>query len=441
MAEKSGRARTYQQPKHQGSFMRITIITLLLACGASPALADLRLYESFDYAPHARLIDKTPAPVGETTASPWFTLSNSVSQTGTLGPGIRVDVDGDHDPTHPGGEPTAELHDYMRMTAGSLSHPNVPSPVGGKLTLPATPDFGNKFAVIPFPGTTPASTEGRRNAFFSFTLQLADLRTPDPANPTDGQDPNGYFFAGFIGPLASTATTTAANLYGGQLRIRLERDALGELTNSGKYQLGFVKNNSTTLTESNPLEYKFTEQAFSVDEMVHIVGQYEFIDSPGSGMANPAVNDVARLWINPTLGGEGIPAPTIENATGRDISNANGVQNTGIQRFWLRSNAAGPGNLLIDELRIGTTFADVTPLPVGMPGDFNGDLVVNGNDFLVWQRGGTTPPLSPALLQEWKDNFGTGAASVATASIPEPSTFALGALAIGALFARRRMGA
>jgi hypothetical protein len=64
------------------------------------------------------------------------------------------------------------------------------------------------------------------------------------------------------------------------------------------------------------------------------------------------------------------------------------------------------------------------------PGDFNGDLIVDGADFLKWQREDGTP----ASLLEWETFYGDGALSAATASVPEPSglaLFAAGLLGMG----------
>ena len=49
-----------------------------------------------------------------------------------------------------------------------------------------------------------------------------------------------------------------------------------------------------------------------------------------------------------------------------------------------------------------------------LPGDFNGDGVVNGRDFLAWQRGNSPSPVSSGDLASWQANYGTGVALVAT---------------------------
>ncbi|MBA4105040.1 MAG: hypothetical protein C0485_04720 [Pirellula sp.] len=74
----------------------------------------------------------------------------------------------------------------------------------------------------------------------------------------------------------------------------------------------------------------------------------------------------------------------------------------------------------------------------GLDGDFNDDDVVDGADFLVWQRGGSPNPLSAGDLNLWKTNFGQTAATSAVGSVPEPASLGLAVMGIAALAAARR---
>lgn len=65
------------------------------------------------------------------------------------------------------------------------------------------------------------------------------------------------------------------------------------------------------------------------------------------------------------------------------------------------------------------------------PGDFDADGDVDGADFLKWQRGEVSSPPSAADLAEWQTNYGPGASSAATSSVPEPSTLSMLALMLG----------
>lgn len=77
------------------------------------------------------------------------------------------------------------------------------------------------------------------------------------------------------------------------------------------------------------------------------------------------------------------------------------------------------------------TFKDFSVIVAdepGQEGDFNGDGEVDGRDFLVWQRGGSSDPLSAGDLALWQANY--GAAELATvAVVPEPSAGLLVVLA------------
>ena len=87
----------------------------------------------------------------------------------------------------------------------------------------------------------------------------------------------------------------------------------------------------------------------------------------------------------------------------------------------------------------------VTDIPAaGLAGDFNGDDVVNGNDFTLWQRGGSPAPYSAGDLATWKAHFGEVAPGVAVAAaVPEPAAVGLAGLAVLTLgvSSRRRGGA
>lgn len=73
----------------------------------------------------------------------------------------------------------------------------------------------------------------------------------------------------------------------------------------------------------------------------------------------------------------------------------------------------------------------------GTSGDFDGDSDVDGRDFLIWQRGGSTNgPFDAVDLEAWQQNYGTTAGlglsqeMAASGTVPEPSSVALVAFAL-----------
>ncbi|MBE9490143.1 MAG: T9SS type A sorting domain-containing protein [Bacteroidetes bacterium] len=102
------------------------------------------------------------------------------------------------------------------------------------------------------------------------------------------------------------------------------------------YQVGI--SNSSTLTQIDPTTYNLNDEIF-------IVFNYD-IDG-----------DTVSAWINPTLGG-------VEPSA--DISEASGsTGNTFSQLMIRRDSATETPSIVMDELRIGTSWADVTPITLG----------------------------------------------------------------------------
>jgi hypothetical protein len=112
----------------------------------------------------------------------------------------------------------------------------------------------------------------------------------------------------------------------------------------------------------------------------------------------------------------------------------------------LRQTNAGntQPDILIDEVAIGNNFdevlAAVTAAAPGQAGDFDDDGDVDGQDFLIWQRGGSTPggALSASDLNDWQTNYGVGPLA-SFAAVPEPGSMCLAAFGLaGILLAKRQ---
>jgi hypothetical protein len=87
------------------------------------------------------------------------------------------------------------------------------------------------------------------------------------------------------------------------------------------------------------------------NDTLFVVGEYTF----NSATTN---DDVVYLWINPpsaNFGTADLPPPTLTTSVGNDISAGS------IRSFMLRDAVSTQPVAIVDELRIGTSWASVTP--------------------------------------------------------------------------------
>jgi hypothetical protein len=88
---------------------------------------------------------------------------------------------------------------------------------------------------------------------------------------------------------------------------------------------------------------------------------------------------------------------------------------------------------------VGVSFGQGTFVAVAAAGDFNGDGVVDGADFLQWQRGESPGPLSASDLAKWRANYGMVAPpSAPSVAVAEPASALLLMLAVVAVRRRDR---
>ena len=86
---------------------------------------------------------------------------------------------------------------------------------------------------------------------------------------------------------------------------------------------------------------------------------------------------------------------------------------------------------------ISPTF--LTVINTGYDADFDGNGVVNGSDFLKWQRGESPAPLSAPDLALWKAQFGSTTQVASVQAVPEPLAITSAILAgLVAIYVSRR---
>ena len=105
--------------------------------------------------------------------------------------------------------------------------------------------------------------------------------------------------------------------------------------------------------------------------------------------------------------------------------------------FQIFFNSGGFGTDAGNVITIDNVQLKFTP-SASLPGDFNESGKVDGNDFLVWQRGGSPNPFSSGDLDAWKANFGNPAVAVTVGAVPEPASLLLASGGLACLAWRRR---
>jgi len=171
--------------------------------------------------------------------------------------------------------------------------------------------------------TTQAYGNSTASLYYSFLLRVDTL---------GNLDANGGQFGGL---------TNGNGTAGGAM--------VGMRVSGAGFQLGVAKRDFSSLN--------FDSTVYSTGTTILIVGAYNLV----SGSIQ---NDTASLWINPgSLGAGSAPTATLSAFTTGD--------NNDFQTFssflWRpQGNATStqiPGSLIVDELRVGNSWADVTPVP------------------------------------------------------------------------------
>jgi autotransporter-associated beta strand protein len=258
------------------------------------------------------------------------------------------------DPPTPA-QPAAGV-DTQLIAAGNLAFPGLAAPTGNSFNVPN--DIQSNIARIDFPSTQSVST-APDGLFFSFTMKLTSFSSL-PAGTAAGQagstvQQNGAFVAGYNwGSNAGANGMQTASAYGAQFRIRREVDANNAET--GKYQLGIIKNNNPT---SGVVLYAWdTTHSYSVGETLLITASYKF---NGASSGAGSVDDESFLWVNGVPGNPQPATPTVTAPTGAGTTDKQASSLYNAKSFYFRSDTALPGVLQVDELRIGTSFQEVTP--------------------------------------------------------------------------------
>jgi hypothetical protein len=214
----------------------------------------------------------------------------------------------------PGGNPQPTI------AAGDLTVPGLFSTGGGQSAA-----FGGNGTSARINLSVGAGGFTTGTVYFSFAAKLTDLTALNT---------NGVFWAGFNNAQGSQSTTPNTVV------TRVVTRSAGP----GSYNVGLDKSSGTAAN------FVWDSGNFTTSDTVFLVGSYTF-------NANATNDDVSQLWVNPdqsTFGGASAPAGSLSSNLGGDIAR--------VASFVLYDrNANEPTGGLIDDLRFGLTWADVTP--------------------------------------------------------------------------------
>jgi hypothetical protein len=198
-------------------------------------------------------------------------------------------------------------------------------PSGNSVSLGTANNIASRFAF--------GSTINSGSLYYSFALHVGDIGS------TLGS--GGGFFAGFNNS-GATSQSGSPTIIGARVLIR---------ATTGGFNIGLSKASSTGS------DFQWGSQVFTTSDTIFIAGAYDF------GTLSVNSDDSSRLWINPNssdFAAGSAPAATLTASTGADV-----ITSGSLQSFLLyeRGNTLFPNQMTLDELRIGTSWSDVTPIP------------------------------------------------------------------------------
>ncbi len=266
--------------------------------------------------------------------------------------------------------------DSVLIETGNLSYPGLATSTGNKVKFDGSgTDVYTVFA---------SQTSG--TIYSSFVLNVSAL---------GGLTTTGGYFTGFI----QDASTT---VFGATVWLRQSATA-------GKYNIGIATRTTAAAVSWLPGDYDPGTNYFIVRADDIIAG---------------AGNDVARIWVNtPAIGGSE-PTADATSAVGTDLTSA--------ARLFLRQdNATNTPFIEVDEIRVGTTWASVTPSGAAVPtlsissplaafGNVCTNTVPASNSFTINGTTLTTANVTVAALAGFTYSTTVGGTYTPTLSLTQP---------------------
>lgn len=334
-------------------------LILTVGCAGISARGDLLLYEPFDYGLGSSLVAQSNIYI-----SPNQTWNLTGTTNGSLGPTI---VQGD----------ATDNLDSLSVPGLAPSIGYAVTPRSGDTKDTASPRIAFADGTVIAKNTADPSQTAGTTVYYSLMLRV-DTSSSDVGNTgtvgvggSGTADNQGIFIAGFN----NNTTTQTPPLTGVAAALTMHQNPI----NSDTFSLGLTNNVNGTANNAQLRTFD-DDIMLGKGSTIFIVAGYTF----GNGNVT---TDSANLWINPAIGTFSQLAPV----TPPDFTvttNFTGINPYQIASFFLRDNSFDPSLMTIDEVRVGTTWADVTPRdPSIHPGDANLDHVIDSADFDALKNG------------------------------------------------------
>jgi hypothetical protein len=436
----------------------------VLCATARTSQAQLLLYEPFNYEVGTGLGGgqggTMTAPVGYTNAS-----TGTQWHAHQVGSGYTQSLD-------------------AQIATGSLSYGNLATSGNSVSAGSGAAGASNRYADgINLPAQSRPG-EGSLSVYFSF---LVHLNSQVQNNGTIDGSRFGFaelstrVLAADGLPLSIDAQNSGLVPMPGTLWMRPDITAGGQPTTHSQFGIG--KSNTDAISAAGSATWMqnglaaptagSTRQGVNTtpwDQTYFIVGKYTFNDPAFTSLPGGFKNnqrDSVSIYVNPQVADLGNNAGEASAVTTALYSATGGagtatVDTDVVNSFVLLGHrqTGSVGNVsaafTFDELRIGLTWADVTPVSAGIVGDYNNNGAVDAADYVVWRKKeGTTDLLpndpiggtiGPAQYNQWREHFGqppgSGSGSAGTlflqSAVPEPGAVGVVAVAIALLGGWRR---
>jgi hypothetical protein len=246
---------------------------------------------------------------------------------------------------------------------GGFAYTGLPAPTGHVVVcMGSSSNSGRATRVnVVNPGQTPPTgpfrTITRGTVYYSLLLKVIEAPHALAESPR-----RGFFHAGFNDHWAdgnlpdATTATPALTRAGARLFLRA-----GSTVEDWKFQIGVSSDADPATNDTTAWDANIYDSGVSTTPMLVVVS-YEFVEG--------TANDISRMWVNPapaTLGAASPPAYTFNATTFPLQSTGADINQNMIRSFFLREGGNSQGNgtqgvqrVVFDEVRLGTSWADVT---------------------------------------------------------------------------------